>query len=113
MPATSPVLNVSASFSSVTETASTFAAGSSRRAFQPVGSAAASSNSAAPIISRISRLLWLVGRARLALQPLVHPADDVLQPLDAVPRLARAGELVGLAREAHHHRRDPAVLQRA
>src|SRR6266542_6379926 len=53
----------------------------------------------------------LLGRA--ALEILVEPADDVLQPLDAMPRLAGAGELVRLARELDHRCRHAQILERA
>src|SRR5204863_7413618 len=46
-------------------------------------------------------------------QPVVKPADNMLQPFDAMPRLARAGKLVRLVREPHHHRRNLAELQSA
>src|SRR5438105_14891276 len=55
----------------------------------------------------------LVLGLRHAEQPVVEPADDVLQALDAVPGLARARKLVRLAGEAHHHRRNLSELQGA
>src|SRR5207249_6121688 len=59
-----------------------------------------------PASARAARCSWhVVGGDGLALEVLVEPAHDVLQPLHAVPRLARAAELVGLLGEAHHHRR--------
>src|SRR3954468_13382150 len=64
-------------------------------------------------VAAIRRLLRGVGDVLLALQPLIHPADDVLEALDAMPGLARAGQLVGLAREADHHRRDLPIFERA
>ena len=48
----------------------------------------------------------------VALQKLVEPPDDVLQPLDAMSGLARARELVGLAGEANHDGWDFPVLER-
>src|SRR5688500_2127289 len=50
-------------------------------------------------------------RVRARLQVFVEPADDVLQALDAVPRLARAREVMVLVRETHHHRFLLLVLQ--
>src|SRR5436305_5670451 len=55
----------------------------------------------------------LVFGLRHAEQPVVEPADDVLQALDAVPGLAGARKLVRLAGEAHHHGRNFAELQGA
>src|SRR5262245_6870869 len=131
MPA-GPVLKASASFSSLTAPSAFFAAGSSSLECQLAGSAPVfcpgcvaglcadiseppptPSAAQTPTMYRISALLVLVGRRDLSLQPLVHPADDVLEPLYAVPRLARSRQFVRLAREADHHRRDLPVLQRA
>src|SRR5258708_28967818 len=61
-----------------------------------------------PVCPLLRRVLALL----LSLQPLIHPADDVLEALDAMTRLARTGELVRLAREADHHRPDLPVLER-
>jgi hypothetical protein len=43
-----------------------------------------------PASQRCAQLLSCVFRSLLPLQPLIHPADDVLQALDAMPRLARS-----------------------
>src|SRR5258708_13808047 len=67
---------------------------------------------AAVIVLRMRRLLVLVGRGGLPLQPFVHPSDDVLQPLDSVPRLSRPVQLMGFAREANHDRRYLPVFER-
>jgi hypothetical protein len=55
----------------------------------------------------------VIGAHVLPEEVLVHPADDVLQPLDAVPRLAGTGELVVLVGKTHHDRRPLEVLERA
>src|SRR5207237_2944332 len=36
-------------------------------------------------------------------QPMVEPANNILQSLDSMPRRARGGELVGFVRRTHHH----------
>src|SRR6266576_5400876 len=53
-----------------------------------------------------------VFRFRNSHQSVVKPADNVLQPLDAMPRLTGAGKLVGLVRETHHYSGNFAELQR-
>src|SRR5712671_7359806 len=53
-----------------------------------------------------------VFRFRNSHQPVVKPPDNVLQPLDAMPRLAGAGKLVRLVRETHHDGGNLAELQR-
>src|SRR6185369_504359 len=45
--------------------------------------------------------------------PFIEPADDVLQTLDAMPRLSGTRQLVRLVREANHHCWYLAILQRA
>src|SRR5437660_8714000 len=50
---------------------------------------------------------------RDAHQPLVEPADDVLQALDSMPRLAGARKLVRFVGKAHHYCRDFSELERA
>src|SRR5688572_15436533 len=59
------------------------------------------------------RFTDLVLRFRYAHDPLIKPADDVLQTLDPVPRLTRTREFVRLIRKTNHHRRYPPILQRA
>src|SRR5438477_11033587 len=46
-------------------------------------------------------------------QPMIEPAQNILQSLNPVPWLARSRELVRFVREPHHHRRDFAKLERA
>src|SRR5438874_10009763 len=46
-------------------------------------------------------------------QPVIKPANDMLQPFDAMPRLAGAGKFVRLVREPHHHGRNLPELQSA
>src|SRR4051812_17295175 len=58
-------------------------------------------------------MLHVVRIDLLALQVLVEPSDDVLEALDAVPRLAGSRQLVGLVGESHHHDRALQILQRA
>src|SRR5205823_11612212 len=36
-------------------------------------------------------------------QPMVEPANNVLEPFDPVPRLSRTRKLVRFVRESHHH----------
>src|SRR5262249_34190258 len=60
---------------------------------------------------RLSR--YVVGVDLLPLQVLVEPGDDVLQALDAVPRLAGTRKLVALSREADHDGRLLEVLEGA
>src|SRR5690348_17321138 len=54
----------------------------------------------------------IIRRDRLPLEVLVEPVEDVLQPLDAMHRLARARELVRFPRKEHHHRRLVLRLER-
>src|SRR5260370_11646632 len=72
---------------------------------------------------RISSFMWRFGRLWLgafafnrhlffrrdvvlgfrdAQQPLVEPADNILQSLDPVPRLARTPKLLPFVKQAHH-----------
>src|SRR5271157_1134173 len=53
--------------------------------------------------------LWV----RDAHQPLLEPAHDVIEALDAVPGLSRAREFVGLAREHDDRRRALQIFQGA
>src|ERR1041384_2746272 len=55
----------------------------------------------------------LVFGFRRAEQPVVEPAENVLQSLNPVPWLSGARELVRFVRENHHRRRDLAELERA
>src|SRR6266480_518864 len=54
----------------------------------------------------------LVLRFGRAEEPVVEPTDNILQTLDAMPRLAGARELVRFVREPHHHRRNFPKLER-
>src|SRR5207247_1582373 len=45
-------------------------------------------------------------------QPVVEPANNILQPLDAMPRLTRARKLVRFIGKTHHHRRNLAKFER-
>src|SRR5438045_6117086 len=47
------------------------------------------------------------------LQEFVEPAHDVPQSFDAMPRLPRPRELVGLVGESHHHGLAVQILARA
>src|SRR4029079_19552647 len=137
--AAGPLTNVSDSFSALTWRLSGCAAGSSGRAFHPSGSVpvafvafgagawwpAAAADQASPASARITGMprntppppyagpALRIGRGGFPLQPFVHPADDVLQPLDAVPRLAGPRKLMRFAREADHDRRDFPILEGA
>src|SRR5712692_7541659 len=46
-------------------------------------------------------------------QPMIEPADNIFQSLDAMPRLAGTRKLMRFVRETHHYRRDLAKLERA
>src|SRR5438309_2098934 len=61
---------------------------------------------------RAGRHHLAIGRNIHAHQIFIEPADDVLQPLDAMPRLAGARKLVRFAGEAHHDDRFVQELQR-
>src|SRR4051812_2996717 len=54
-----------------------------------------------------------VFRLRDAEEPVIEPAHDVLQTLNAVPGLTGARELMRFVRESHHYRRDFLKLERA
>src|SRR5205823_12855599 len=58
---------------------------------------------------RCNFVFWL----RHTHQPMIKPADDTLQSLDPMPRLAGAGKLMRLVRETHHHCWNFAELQSA
>src|SRR5688572_13865139 len=62
---------------------------------------------------RSADIRGVVGAHRFPHQVFVEPANDVLETLDAVPRLPAARELVVLSREPHHHRWPLQVLERA
>src|SRR5262244_4649456 len=57
--------------------------------------------------------VYFIFRLRDAHQPMIEPADDVLQSLNAMPRLTRTRKLMSLVREAHHHGWNLSVLERA
>src|ERR1700681_4060582 len=46
-------------------------------------------------------------------QPVIEPADDAFQSLDAMPRLTGARELMRFIRKTHHHCWDLTELERA
>src|SRR5580693_5735979 len=46
-------------------------------------------------------------------QPMVEPANDVLQPLDSMPRLTGARKLMRFVRKTNHHRRNFSEFQGA
>src|SRR4029453_17061103 len=66
--------------------------------------------SALPALPACLPLRCRVRRVLLVHQPLIHPADDVLEAPDAMAGFAGARQFVRLAREADHHRRDLPVF---
>src|SRR5262245_18702939 len=58
-------------------------------------------------------LFYVVDVDRLVLKVLVEPVQDVLKPLDSMPRSAGPGQLMCLAREPHHGRWNMAIFQGA
>src|ERR1700694_2230129 len=46
-------------------------------------------------------------------QPVIEPADNILQPFDPMPRLSGTRQLVRFIWKTHHHRRNFAELERA
>src|SRR5262249_6420398 len=52
-----------------------------------------------------------VFRFRNPHQQVIKPADNVLQSLHAMPRLAGTGKLMGLVRKTHHHSRNSSEFQ--
>src|SRR5437899_7877809 len=62
-------------------------------------------------LPRRLRTLDVVDVEFLGFQVNVEPIDDVLQTLHAMPRAARARQLVRLAREAYHDHGAMQILQ--
>src|SRR6266404_7836229 len=60
-----------------------------------------------------SGLLNVVQLDRFVLKILIKPIQDMLQPFDAMPRRAGPRKLVRFVGEAHHRRRNLAILQSA
>src|SRR6267142_14523 len=58
-------------------------------------------------------LRHLILRLHHSHQPLVKPANDVLQAFDAMPGLSRTRQLVRLVGKPHHYRRYLSILERA
>src|SRR5574338_1446924 len=58
--------------------------------------------------TRFANVVFRFGDAH---DPFIKPPHDVLQPLDTMPRLTGARQLVRLIRETHHHRRYLSIFQ--